>query len=208
MAVGRGQITATILANGQVLVTGGTNGTGFNAPPTTDAVLAAELWDPATEQWSTMARMSHFRLYHATALLLPDGRVLAAGGGQPPASGFTDDYTAEIYSPPYLFNADGTPAARPTVTSAPTQVTYNQAFTVSSPNAADVQGVTWIRLGSVTHAFDESQRLNRLSFSASGATSLLVTAPATSAQAPPGHYMLFLIDSRGVPSVANIIRIG
>jgi len=205
--VGRTQLNATLLANGEVLVTGGSDGTGFNAPPTSDAVLSAELWNPATEQWKTLARMGHHRLYHSTALLLPDARVLSVGGGQPAASGFTDDLTAEIFNPPYLFVADGTPAPRPTITSAPTAVGYGQAFAVSTPNAADVRAVTWIRLGSVTHAFNESQRLNRLSFSLGGTTSLTVTAPASGALAPPGHYMLFLIDSLGVPSVAKIIRI-
>lgn len=207
MSVGRTQINATLLANGQVLVTGGSNGTGFNAPPTGDAVLSAELWDPATEQWKTLARMGHHRLYHSTALLLPDARVLSVGSGQPAAVGFTDDLTAEIFNPPYLFAADGTPAPRPAITSAPTAVGYGQPFTLTTPNAADVRAVTWIRLGSVTHAFNESQRFARLTFSLVGATSLMVNAPASGAVAPPGHYLLFIIDSHGVPSVASIIRI-
>ena len=208
MAVGRRQLNATLLANGQVLVTGGSNGTGFNPPPMSDAVLAAEVWDPVTEQWKTLARMGHHRLYHSTALLLPDARVLTAGSGQPAATGFTNDYTAEIFNPPYLYKADGTSATRPTITSAPTAVRYNEPFVVSTPNAADVRAVTWIRLGSVTHAFDESQRFNRLSFSLdAAASSLTVVAPARGALAPPGHYMLFLIDSHGVPSVAKIVRI-
>ena len=85
-------------------------------------MLEADLWDPATEQWTALARMSHQRLYHSTALLLPDGRVLSVGSGQPAASGLTDDYTAEIFSPPYLFRVDGSPAVRPTITSAPISV--------------------------------------------------------------------------------------
>jgi hypothetical protein len=103
-----------------VLVTGGTDATGFNSPPTSSAVLAAELWNPATPgQWTRLASMSHYRLYHTTALLLRDGRVLVMGSGEPAATGLTDDLTAEIFSPPYLFNADGTPATRPVLGSAP-----------------------------------------------------------------------------------------
>ena len=113
MSVARRQVNATLLADGKVLVTGGSNASGFNTMPTSSAVLATEFWDPATEKWTTLSRMSHNRLYHSTSLLLPDGRVLSVGSGQPPASGLSNDYTAEIFSPPYLFKADGSPVARP-----------------------------------------------------------------------------------------------
>jgi hypothetical protein len=207
MSVPRRQLTATLLADGQVLVTGGTNAGGFNAAPTSAAVLAAEVWNPATEQWRTLARMAHYRLYHSTALLLPDGRVLVAGSGQPAAGGLTDNRTAELFSPPYLFNPDGTEATRPTIGNAPTTVGYGQSFRVATPEAASIGAVHLIRLGSVTHAFDMNQRMNRLAFTA-GATTLAVVAPERAALAPPGHYMLFLIDRRGVPSVARIVRLG
>ena len=210
MAVARRQLNATLLADGRVLATGGSNSAGSNAPATNDAVLAAELWNPGTGTWTTLARASHYRLYHSTALLLPDARVITMGSGQPAATGLFDDYTAEIFNPPYLFNADGTDATptRPSITSAPSQVSYGQTFGVSTPNASSIASVTWIALGSVTHAFNESQRFNRLTFSMSGTGTLNVTAPAGAPLSPPGYYMLFLIDTRGVPSVAKIIRIG
>jgi galactose oxidase-like protein/List-Bact-rpt repeat protein len=206
MSIGRRQLNATLLADGKVLVTGGTNATGFNTAPTDSKVLAAELWDPGTEQWTTLARMSHPRLYHSTALLLPDARVLSVGSGQPPATGLTDDYTAEIFSPPYLFKPDGSPAVRPTISSAPISVAFGQSFQVETPDAASIAKVTWIRLSSVTHSFNQNQRMNTLAFTASG-TTLTVTAPADGRQAPPGHYMLFLVNSAGVPSLAQIVRI-
>jgi len=171
-------------------------------------VLAAELWDPATEQWKTLARMTHYRLYHSTALLLQDGRVLSAGSGGPAATGLTDDLTGEIFTPPYLYNADGTLATRPAITAAPTSVAYNQSFTVGTPAAASVSKVTWISLGSVTHSYNQNQRAMKLSFSLSGTSAITVTAPARAELAPPGYYLLFIIDSRGVPSVAKIIHIG
>ncbi|MDB4917854.1 MAG: Galactose oxidase precursor [Gemmatimonadetes bacterium] len=208
MAVPRRQSNATILADGKVLVTGGTNATGFNNPPSSTAVLAAELWDPATEQWKTLARMSHYRLYHSAALMLQDGRVLSVGSGGPAATGLTDDLTAEIFTPPYLFNADGTLATRPTITAAPSSVTYNQGFTVQMSAPTSVSKVTWISLGSVTHSYNENQRVMRLNFTASGTSAIAVTAPARAALAPPGYYLLFILDSRGVPSVAKIVRIG
>jgi len=208
MAVARRQMNATILADGKVLVTGGTNASGFNTLPSNAAVLAAELWDPATEAWTTLARMTHYRVYHSTALLLPDGRVLSVGSGQPAATGLTDDFTAEIFTPPYLYNADGTLAARPTISSAPTTLAYNQQFTLQMPAATTVNKVMWISLASVTHSYNENQRAMKLTFTGSGTTALTVTAPSRAALAPPGYYMLFIIDGHGVPSVAKIIHIG
>ena len=87
-------------------------------------------------------------------------------------------------------------------------VSYGQTFPVQSPEAASIVRATWIRLSSVTHAFNMNQRMNRLTVTQNGTGSVSVTAPASPNQAPPGHYMLFLIDANGVPSVAKIIRIG
>jgi hypothetical protein len=87
-------------------------------------------------------------------------------------------------------------------------VGYGQAFSVQTPNAASIGKITWIRIGSVTHSFNQNQRLNYLTFSVSGSGSLNVTAPASANLAPPGDYLLFLVDTRGVPSVAKIVRIG
>jgi hypothetical protein len=208
MTVARRQTNATLLADGTVLVTGGTNASGFNSAPTTSGVLAAELWDPANPgQWKKLASMSHHRLYHATALLLQDGRVLSTGSGEPAASGLTDDLTAEIFSPPYLFTPDGTPATRPVISSAPTTIAYGSTFTVTTASAASIAKVTLIRLSSVTHAFNMNQRGNVLSFSV-GSGALSVTAPLNNKLAPPGHYMLFIVTASGVPSVAKIVRMG
>ncbi len=207
MAVPRRQLNATIMADGAVLATGGSNAVGFNSAPTDSRVLSAERWDPVTEQWTSLAAMTHHRVYHSTALLLPDARILSVGSGQPAATGLQDDFTAEIFTPPYLFKLDGTLATRPTITSAPTEVSYGQAFTVETPAASTITRATWIRLSSVTHATNMNQRMNNLTFAVSGASSILVNAPATANVAPPGHYMLFLIDANGVPSVARIVRI-
>jgi hypothetical protein len=206
MSVARRQHNATLLADGTVLVTGGSNGSGFNPAPLDSRVLTAERWNPDTETWTQIGRMTHQRLYHSEALLLLDGRLLSVGSGEPAATGQPNDSTAEIYSPPYLFNPDGTPASRPTITDAPISVTYGQAFTVTTPNAASIAKVTFIRLSSVTHSFNHNQRMNRLSFSATS-SALTVVAPSSGNRAPPGHYMLFIVNSNGVPSVGKIIRI-
>ena len=84
----------------------------------TKAVLPAEIWNPDTETWTDVASLTDGREYHSTALLLPDGRVLMAGGGQLPGRA-TNIYNGEIYSPPYLFKG-----ARPTISAAPSLVQY------------------------------------------------------------------------------------
>ena len=150
MAIARRQLNATILPDGKVLVTGGTSGPGFNNPTT--PVFEAEMWDPTTEAWTTMAAAQVPRLYHSVAVLLPDGRIFSAGG-----NGYSQ---VEIYEPPYLFKG-----ARPTITLAPASVSHGQTFFVETPQATDIAAVTWIRLPSVTHAFNQNQRINRLGFS-------------------------------------------
>jgi hypothetical protein len=197
MAFARRQFNATLLPDGRVLVTGGTNGAGFNDE--TSAVLPAEIWDPATETFTTLSSMQVPRLYQSTALLLPDGRVLVAGGGQ--GGGGTDHADEQNYSPAYLFQG-----VRPSINSTPSTANYGSTFFVGTPDAANISKVTLVRLGSVTHGFDEDQRFVSLNFSA-GTNGLTVTAPAGGAIAPPGQYLLFILDGKGVPSMGTVIQV-
>lgn len=206
---GRRQHNITILADGAVLATGG-NDSGVNLIDVDHGVYDAELWDSVTGEWSVLAPMQRNRQYHSTALLLPDGRVLSGGGG------YCTDCTAanyhepnvEIFSPPYLFKKDGSGqlADRPIISSSPDSALYNATFDVTSAQAAAIAKVALLRLSSVTHSVNLEQRYLPLAFSQSGAT-LSVTAPANPNLAPPGYYMLFLIDTDGVPSVAQFIRL-
>jgi hypothetical protein len=201
MAFARSYVNLTILPDGQVLATGG--GTVTDKADYSHAVMEAELWSPTTKAWTTMAPAQRPRLYHSSALLLPDGRVLVAGGGrqngrsQPDPK---DQANVEIFSPPYLFKG-----ARPTITSAPAVLPYGGAFSVVTPNAASIASVSLVALGAVTHSINMSQRFVPLSFSAAGG-SLNVTGPANGNLAPPGPYMLFIVDNTGVPSVAAMVR--
>jgi chitodextrinase len=192
--------TMVLLPDGNVLVTNG--GQTTNVIDAGTAVRQAEMWSPATQQFSKLASMVVARLYHSTALLLPDGRVLVSGGG-----GFsdvnepTDQLSAEIYSPPYLFNG-----ARPTISSAPGTIQYATNFTVTTPDAVQIASAALVRLGAVTHAFDQNQRYVPLTFQrVTGA--LTVQSPSSANLAPPGYYMLFIVNSTGVPSVASIIKV-
>ena len=161
---------------------------------------AAEAFDPADGQWTTWASMAQPRIYHSTAILLPDGRVLVAGGENKHIGGGERNY--EIFSPPYLFQG-----SRPQITTAPTAVGYGTDFVVFTPDAASVAQAVLIRPASVTHNFDQNQRYVPLSFIET-AGSLELSAPADGNVAPPGYYMLFLVDGAGVPSAASFVRLG
>jgi galactose oxidase len=208
MQFARRQHNATILADGAVLVTGGTQGSGFNDLGLGGPVHTAELWNPTENTWQQLAPESVDRCYHATVVLLPDGRVFSAGSGEFAAavnvsSLPTDSHpNCQLFSPPYLFKG-----ARPVITQAPAQLSYGESFVVQTPAPNAISQVTLIRLGSVTQSFNQNQRINFLAFQA-GANQLTVTAPVNGNVCPPGHYMLFLLNQAGVPSVANIIQIG
>jgi hypothetical protein len=207
MAFGRRQHNLTVLADGTVLATGG-NSSGASLVDLNAGVYAAELWSPATGQWRTLAAMQVTRQYHSTGLLLPDGRVLSAGGG---ICGICDTVgylakNAEIFSPPYLFQADGTLAPRPTIDAAPASTNYGAPIEIATASPGSIRKVALVRLGSVTHSDNMEQRYIPLSFTA-GATSVTATAPANANIAPPGIYMLFILDANGVPSVARMVSV-
>jgi Domain of unknown function (DUF1929)/Bacterial Ig domain/Galactose oxidase, central domain len=199
MAFPRTYHTITVLPDGNVLVTGG--GTTTGAVDVAHAVAPVELWSPVTETWTTLASMGAPRLYHSEALLLPDGRVEISGSGRyDDLSQSVDQFNVEFFAPPYLFKG-----SRPVITSAPSQLSYGQNFSIQTPDAARIAKVSLIRFGSVTHTFNMSQRFIPLSFSV-GAGSLTVTAPVDANLATGGNYMLFIVDNTGVPSVAAIVH--
>jgi len=195
MAYPRAYHNTVILPTGDVLVVGG--GTRADGYDTAFAVYDAELWSPVSETWSTLARMQVPRLYHSTALLLPDGRVLSSGSGNDGPA--VDQTRGQIFSPPYLFKGP-----RPTISTVPGVLQYASTFDVVTPDAAAINSVALIRPGAVTHAFDEDQRYLPLTFSRNSGR-LTVDAPLNGNHAPPGYYMLFVI-ANGVPSVASWVR--
>ncbi|MGH2702953.1 MAG: galactose oxidase-like domain-containing protein, partial [Actinomycetota bacterium] len=184
---------SVVLPDGTVLVIGGAAGPGSYENP----VLQAEVFDPEDETWTPLASQQAARTHHSTALLLPDGRVLSAGGDR------GDFQTkAEIFSPPYLFKGP-----RPLITTAPGAVDYGETFDLTSPSAADIASVSLIKPGSVTHSTSFDQRFLDLEYTRVG-QALQVSAPPSAAHAPPGDYMLFIVNSAGVPSVAKWIHVG
>ena len=159
---------------------------------------SAEIWHPETGLWTGVASNAVTRIYHGATLLLPDGRVLFTGSGD--ASGLKDEKNYELYSPPYLFKGP-----RPTIVGTlPPHVTYGQTLKVESPEGFTIGKVNLIRFSSVTHAFDQSARLVPLTF-VPGGRGVTVTFPTSRSAAPPGPYMLFLVNADGVPSEARIV---
>jgi hypothetical protein len=204
MSLPRIQMNAVILPTGKVLALGGS---AVNEDPST-ASLAADLFDPVTETWASAGVAVYPRLYHSVALLLPDATVWVAGSN--PERGTYEEHM-EIYSPAYLFTTDGSgnviPAPRPTITTVPLEIGYGAIFKIGAPNSAAVSSVVLVRPGSSSHAFDMEERLVGLSFKKHGATTLNATAPPNGFVAPPGYYMLFLINQAGVPSLAKFVHL-
>ena len=209
MAFRRRQHNATLLPDGTVLVTGGTRGGGFNNLDRGQPIHEAELWDPVTDSWTTVAAESVDRCYHATAVLLPDATVLSAGGGEyRPQDGVDADNpvqdshrSAQIYSPAYLLAGP-----RPLITDAPDAVAFDADFTVKTPQPESVTRATLIGLSSVTHSFNMGQRLIELPLVAQ-AGQLQLTTPAIDAGHPAGPYLLFLLSDTGTPSIGHVLTL-
>lgn len=204
MSQPRIEMNAVILPSGNVLALGGS----YNDEDGSTASLNADLYDPIANAFAPAGQNVYARLYHSVALLLPDATVWLAGGN--PSRGSYEQHM-EIYQPAYLFttdlNGNVIPATRPTITSAPAAVTWGTQFTVQTPDAANIASVALVRNGSVTHAFNMDQRLVGMSFSVQSGT-LTVTAPPNGNIAPPGYYMLFLLNNSGVPSAASFVQLG
>ena len=200
MSQARIEMNAVILPTGKVLALGGS----VNDEDASTASLNADLYDPATSTFSSAGTSTYPRLYHSVAILLPDATVWVAGSN-PAFDGIYEKHM-EIYKPAYLFNSSGGLATRPSITSAPASVNWGDTFTVQTPDAATITSAVLVRPGSPTHAFDMDQRMVGMSFTTSSGA-LTVTAPPNGNIAPPGYYMLFLLNSSGVPSVAKFIQL-
>jgi hypothetical protein len=192
--------SGSILADGQVLVTGGSQ----VANQLTGVAYHAQIWNPATGQWTAGASATKPRLYHSIAMLLPDATVLTGGGGAP---GPVKNLNAEIYYPSYLYASNGKPAVRPVVTAA-TPAVLNPGNTVHvTVGPTDIiSRLTFVRTGSVTHSNNSDQRFLDLSFTQEG-QNLTAVLPTDTTKMVPGFYMLFAFNDARVPSVARIFSV-
>ncbi|WP_152683849.1 galactose oxidase-like domain-containing protein, partial [Pseudarthrobacter siccitolerans] len=194
---------ATLLANGKVLVTGGAG--GGVADHSHHPVLGAELFNPETETWAPAGNLNRSRMYHSTAVLLPSGAVAVAGNTEHwnPANP-VEDSSIEIYRPDYMAAGD-----RPRITAATSKSlglgSTNVEITVES--TAEIERVALVRCSSATHSINSDQRYVTLDFRRQGHSKLQLLMPGSASVAPPGPYMLFLLDLRGTASEAVMVTV-
>lgn len=207
MKVPRKHVNATLLPDRTVLVTGGSQ----HGEQPSEATNHAEIFDPERPElgWTQLAAASVIRMYHSVALLLPDGRVITAGGN--PAQGHqvgwkpadsNEELKMEIFSPPYLSRGP-----RPTIDGVTIEWRYGQTVDITSTDAGAILGACLIRPGTTTHSFNTSQRLVDLPITAQAGGTVHVQVTGEPNLAPPGWYMLFLTDHDRVPSVAHWVHL-
>lgn len=186
---------AVILPDRTVFVCNGSRG----EEDVSQSTLPAEIYNPATNSWTTVETPTiNGRVYHLVALLLPDGRVVTAGGN--PQRG-TYENRIEIYSPAYMAQT------RPTINSAPQAANYNTTITIQTNQAANIKWVHLIRPMAPTHGLDTEQRLVDLPITSRTSSSLTVQITNNRNLAPPGYYMLFIVDNSNVPSIASWMQL-
>ncbi len=190
-----------MLPTGEVLVVGGnTSGVKFSDAGT---ILPVEIWNPDTQKWRTIDSIAKPRNYHSIALLLTDGRVLSAGGGLCGCA--ADHQNGQVLTPPYLYNSDGSLATRPVISNAPNVIKNGQTFSLQSDT--DITKFSLIKMSSTTHAVNTDLRYLKVPFTHDGNGNYQLSAHANINVMTPGHWMLFAVNSEGVPSVASIIQV-
>jgi Domain of unknown function (DUF1929) len=213
----RMHVNAVLLPDRTILATGGaftreaSERKGKVNPDVGREVFEAEIYDPVLDTWTVTAPATVARLYHSVALLLPDGRVVAAGGNPDKGSQVSwlepspdplEEMRLEIFSPPYLFQGP-----RPSITQVTQEIHYGEAVTIKSPDAANIKWVSLIRPGLTTHSFNGTQRLVDVTFTVVSSDALDASILNEPSIAPPGWYMLFLVARNGVPSVAKWVHL-
>ncbi|KAJ6786014.1 hypothetical protein PWT90_02994 [Aphanocladium album] len=191
--------TATVLPNGQTFITGGQS----YAIPFEDSTsqLTPEMYDPGQDSFYKQAPNTIPRNYHSISLLMPDARVFNAGGGLCGDCN-TNHFDGQIFTPSYLLNNDGSPAARPSITSA----NVNNGRISIGTNGA-VSSASLIRVGTATHTVNTDQRRIPLTLNRQSTTSYTANLPTDPGILLPGYWMLFVMNGNGAPSVAKIINL-
>jgi hypothetical protein len=189
-----------MLPDGAMLTVGGNRGVyGYEEPELSSELYSKPAGDP-TGVWNKVAPHTIQAAYHSTAILLPDATVLLSQDDMDSSAAAAFQHKAQVYSPPYLFKG-----AQPVITSAPASARYGQTFQVLT-NRSVTRGAVLVAPAATTHGNDMHQRVIKVQ-TQQRTNGLNVTVPASSALVPPGHYMLFVVDSAGIPSVARFVHI-
>ena len=193
---------SVLLPDGTVLVTNGAS-KGIS-DHNSCSVRIVELFEPKTETWKMVDTIQRDRLYHGTAILLPQGNVVVAGStghDWPPSN---NEKYIEIITPPYLANNP----TRPTISNCPTPISYDSPFQITTDNVDNIKNISLIRVASTTHNNNMDQRCLFLNILEKSDNAIKLQSPKDGAWAPPGYYMLFILNKKNVPSVAKIVRVG
>ena len=192
----------TVLADGTVLINGGSN-TGNSEP---GAEKTAAIWNPDTGRLTYTVDELNPRLYHSTSVLLADGTVLSTAGGF--ASSSQRNYLdAQIYKPPYLFDETGALADRPVIVGAPKTIEPGDTFTITVDDAASITKLTFAKTGASTHTLNMDARFTDLEFTRGPNNTIIVKVPESVNEVTAGSWMLFAWNDKGVPSVAVMVAV-
>ncbi|GID27502.1 galactose oxidase early set domain-containing protein [Paractinoplanes brasiliensis] len=199
-------LSTVLLPDDTVFTTGGSSGYRggpYGGKPRSD-LFNSQIYQPSSNAFATAAESSVGRNYHSEAILLPDGRVITLGSdplydetGKNPGS---FEKRIEVYSPPYLFQGE-----RPVITGGPTTVQRGTTVTFTT-GSTNVQRARLMRPSAVTHVVDVDQRSVAVDIKPTE-DGLAITIPQQKGLVPSGWYMLFLVDDKGVPSVARWVRV-
>jgi galactose oxidase len=194
---------SVVLPNGNVFITGGQS---YGDPFYDDnPQLTPEMWQISDGNFYKMLPNSIVRVYHSWAVLLPDATVLSGGGGLC-ASCSTNHFDAQVYTPQYLLTASGGKATRPVISSlSVASIKVGGKVTIKTTGA--VSSCAMVRYGSATHTVNTDQRRIPLTLTAAGTNTYTVNVPTDPGIALPGYWMVFVMNSAGVPSVAKTLKV-
>lgn len=194
---------SVVLPDGSVFISGGQE----HGVPFEDSTpsLTPELYLPGTNEFIEQAPNSIVRVYHSMSILLPDATVFSGGGGLC-GSCTTNHFDAQIFTPQYLLNDDGTAATRPTIKSVGAK-TIDVGGTLTFTTGSAIKSASFIRYGSATHSLNTDQRRVPLTLKSAGTNSYSTVLPTDPGILIPGYWMLFVLNANGVPSVAATIMV-
>ena len=170
--------------------------------------MTPEIYDPTDQSWTKLRDMNVPRLYHSTALLLYDGRVITTGTDKEWNVGKEqDEYRIDVFTPPYLITTTNSSLTRPHIKNVKQEVSYGEEVIVETNLAEEITNVTIVKPSSVTHSLNTDQRCIELDIINVKYDSLVIKMPDDSCIAPPGYYMLFILKKLETPSKSKFIRL-